>query len=71
MKHKAAIFLLLLGLLTMIGDLADFARLKGFGTALVACPAPKVFSAVKGYETYSTRFFLEWKDQEGADQSVE
>lgn len=71
MKHKAALFLLLLGLLTMIGDLARIAWLKGFGAATVASPAPKVFSAVKGYETYSTRFFLEWKDRDGASQSVE
>ncbi len=71
MKHRAAAFLLLLGLLTMAGDLAGIGVLKGFGAATVASPAPKVFSAVKGYETYSTRFFLEWKDHEGRDQSVE
>ena len=62
MKYKAATFLLVLGLLTMVGDLTGFVALKGFGAATVASPAPKVFSAVEGYETYSTRFFLKWED---------
>ena len=71
MRIVAAVFLLLLGLLAMAGDLAGLERLKGFGAATVASPAPKVFSAVRGYETYSTRFFVEWTDREGTDHSVE
>lgn len=71
MKHKAAGFLLLLGLITMVGDLLGIAALRGFGAATVASPAPKVFSAVKGYETYSTQFFLEWRDRDGREHSLE
>ena len=71
MKHKAAIFLLVVGLLQMTGDLLGVAPLKGFGAATTASPAPKVFSSVKGLETYSTRFFLEWKDREGKEHSLE
>jgi hypothetical protein len=71
MKHKAALFLLLLGLLTMAGDLMHIDLLKGIGAATTASPAPRVFSAVQGYETYSTRFFLEWKDLEGRQHSLE
>ena len=71
MKHKAALFLLLLGLLTMTGDLAGLELLKGIGAATAASPAPKVFAAVQGYETYSTRFFLEWQDHEGREHSLE
>ena len=71
MRHKAAVFLLVLGLLTMTGDLAGIELLKGIGAATAASPAPKVFSAVQGYETYSTRFFLEWRDREGREHSLE
>ena len=71
MRHRAAAFLLLLGLLTMAGDLAGIGVLKALGAATVASPAPRVFSAVKGYETYSTRFFLEWRDKDGSEQTVE
>ncbi len=71
MRHKAAVFLLVLGLLAMTGDLAGLELLKGIGAATAASPAPKVFSAVQGYETYSTRFFLEWNDREGREHSLE
>jgi hypothetical protein len=39
--------------------------LKGLAAATAASPAPKVFSAVRGLETYSTRFALEWDDSAG------
>ncbi len=71
MRHKAAVFLLVLGLLAMTGDLAGLELLKGIGAATTASPAPRVFSAVRGYETYSTRFFLEWKDLDGREHSLE
>lgn len=55
----AAIALVLLGVAQMLGDLTGFLPLKGIAAASHASPAPKVFSAVQGLETYSTRFFLE------------
>jgi hypothetical protein len=64
MKKRAAL-LLLLGLMQMAGDLLRLPLLKGIGTASGASPAPKVFCALKGYEAYSTRFFLEWIDGKG------
>jgi hypothetical protein len=63
--------LFLLGLLQMAGDLSGVQALKGLAAATVASPAPKVFSAVKGFETYSTRFFLDYRDRQGRAQSVE
>jgi hypothetical protein len=69
--NKAAIFLLSLGLLQILGDLSGLAVLKGIGAATVASPAPKVFSAVNGFETYSTHFFLEWTDTDGAAHSLQ
>ena len=63
--------LFVLGLLQMAGDLSGVRALKGIGAATAASPAPKVFSAMKGFETYSTRFFLDYRDRQGQVQSVE
>ena len=43
----------------MIGDLLGLVPLRAVAAATGASPAPKVFSAVQGLETYSTRFFIE------------
>lgn len=64
--RAAAIFLLLLGLLQMAGDVLRIPALRGIGAATAASPAPKVFSAVRGLETYSTTFFLVRKEASGA-----
>jgi len=68
--NKAAALLLVVGLLQMAGDLCGLPALRGIGAATVASPAPKVFPAVRGFETYSTRFFLEWMDRSGATHSL-
>lgn len=60
MRRIAAPFLLILGLAQMAGDVFGLLPLKAIAAATAASPAPKVFSAVRGLETYSTRFFLEW-----------
>ena len=70
LKNKGAVLLLVLGLAQMTGDLTGIGPLKGVGAATAASPAPKVFSAVEGYETYSTRFILEWTDTEGSSQEL-
>jgi hypothetical protein len=67
----AAIVILLLGLLQMVGDLFGVAEVKGVGAASMASPAPKVFSSVKGLETFSTRIYLEWTSIDGGEQSIE
>ena len=59
----AAVFLVVLGVAQMLGDLLGFLPLKAVAAATGASPAPKVFSAVQGLETYSTRFFLDLGDQ--------
>jgi hypothetical protein len=75
--NKAAVFLVMLGLLQMTGDVleqyvwAPVGRtLKGIGAATTASPAPKVFSSVKGLETYSTRFYVEWTDRTGGERTL-
>jgi hypothetical protein len=62
--------LFLIGLLQMTGDVLGLPALRAIGAATQASPAPRVFSAVQGLETYSTRFFLEWTDATGAERSV-
>jgi hypothetical protein len=65
-----AVLLAVVGLAQMTGDLTGNASLRGLGAATGASPAPKVFSAVDGLETYSTRFHLEWTTRDGRDQSL-
>jgi hypothetical protein len=62
---KAALILLVVGLLQMAGDLLRLPALKAIGAATGASPAPKVCTAVRGMEAYSTRFYLEWTDRRG------
>ncbi|PCJ53707.1 MAG: hypothetical protein COA70_08440 [Planctomycetota bacterium] len=66
-----AIALLVAGFMQMSGDLFQVAPLKGIGAAWMFSPAPKVFSSVKGLETYSTQTFLEWNDKQGVSHSIE
>ena len=74
----AAVGLVLLGVMQMTGDLMDRAgletpgkALRGIGAATMASPAPKVFSSVKGLETYSTRFALFWHGLDGKERQLE
>jgi hypothetical protein len=63
--------LVALGLLQIVADLLGLPALRGLAAATTASPLPKVFSAVRGLETYSTRFFVEWVDQSGEPRSLE
>jgi hypothetical protein len=58
-RRAAALALLILGVAQMAGDVLGLLPLKAIAAATGASPAPKVFSAVQGLETYSTRFFLD------------
>lgn len=71
MRRAAPFLLLCLGLAQMAGDVFHFPALKALAAATAASPAPKVFSAVRGLETYSTHFALEWDDENGAQQVLE
>ena len=63
--------LLLLGLAQMLCDLAGWRAGKALAAATLLSPAPRVFSAVRGFETYSARFYLEWEDADGQLARVE
>jgi hypothetical protein len=69
--RKSVAALLTVGLLQMAGDLLHLPALKGIAAATAASPAPKVFSSVRGLETFSSRFFIEWTDNAGQLHSTE
>lgn len=66
-----AVLLAALGTLTMFGDVLHWRAAKAAGLATGASPAPKVFTAQDGFETYANRFYLDWTDASGAVHSIE
>lgn len=71
MSRPVEIALLALGLLQIAADLAGFTTLRAIAAATTASPRPLVFSAVRGLETYSTRFIVEWTDRAGESHALE
>ncbi|HEV3459228.1 MAG TPA: hypothetical protein VHG32_21955 [Thermoanaerobaculia bacterium] len=57
-QNAGAAALLVLGSLQMVGDATGLTALKGIGAALAASPLPKVFSDVRGLETFASEFTL-------------
>ncbi len=60
--RAAAAVLIALGCVQMAGDLSGRPDIKAAGAATQASPAPKVFTSQGGFETFSSRFFIEWRD---------
>ena len=69
--RRPVLVLLALGLLQMTADVFHLQTLKGVAAATAASPAPKVFSSMRGLETFSSRFFVEWMGKDGEFHSVE
>jgi hypothetical protein len=59
-----------LGLARMAGDATGIDALRGLAAATAASPAPRVFSAVRGLETYSSRFRIEWRGSDGVEHAM-
>lgn len=59
----APALLIVIGCTQMAGDLLDIRAVKAIGAATGASPAPKVFTAHQGFETYSAQFFVRWTDK--------
>lgn len=57
--------LLALGFAQMACDLGGWRAGKALAAATMASPAPRVFSATRGFETFSSQFFLEWNGADG------
>jgi hypothetical protein len=53
------------GCAQMVGDVLHVSVVRALGAATGASPAPKVFTAQDGFETYANRFYLEWHDKAG------
>jgi hypothetical protein len=60
-----------LALARIAADALDLDRAGGLAAATCASPAPRVFCAVRGLETFSTRFFLEGTGRDGVARSRE
>jgi hypothetical protein len=60
-----------IGCAQIVGDVLRIPVLKAVAAATGASPAPKVFTAQDGFETYANRFFLEWQDAAGGTQALE
>ncbi len=60
---SVVIYIVLIGIacLQMVGDVIGNRTIKGIGAATAMAPAPKVFTAHEGFETYSSRFFVDWQ----------
>ena len=67
----AAVMLTSLGCVQMVGDLTHSKVLKALGAASQASPAPKVFTAHEGFETFSSRFYLQWRSRDGVAHSLQ
>lgn len=60
-----------IGCTTMVGDILGIRPLKVIGLASAASPAPKVFTAQDGFETYANLFFVEWYSGDGLLNTTE
>lgn len=67
----AAAALVAVGTLQMIGDVANVPAIRIVGAVTHASPAPKVFTAQSGFETFSSRFYIDWQDTLGVTHTVE
>lgn len=65
-----ALALAVLGLAQMAGAVWGLTSLQGVAAATTASPAPKVFSSVKGLETFSTSFALAWEAPGGDGRTL-
>jgi len=65
-----ALALLLVGSLQMVGDACGILPLKAIGAALTASPLPKVFSDVRGLETFASDFTLLMTSPSGQQVSL-
>ncbi len=68
--QRPAVLLLFVGLLQITGDVLGSPVLKGLGASWAASPAPRVFSATHGLETFSTLFALEWSERDGRQHAL-
>jgi hypothetical protein len=64
-RNTAALALLVLGSLQMIGAATGNRVLRGVGAASAMSPLPRVFSDVDGLETFASEFTVRYRDARG------
>ena len=69
-QNAAALLLLALGSLQMVGYLTGSRALRGVGAASAMSPLPKVFSDVDGLETFASEFTLRYRLADGAPAAL-
>ena len=62
--------MIVVGTTQMAGHVLGIPTLTALGAATGASPAPKVFTAHKGFETYSSKFHISWSDKNGAHHEL-
>jgi hypothetical protein len=70
-RYLDAALLVALGCLQMLGDVTGEPAAKAIGLATQASPAPKVFTAQNGFETYSSKFYIDWQGHDGSWHTLE
>ncbi len=63
MKNYLYIFIVLIGLLQIIGYVTSVKAIRNLGIATASSPLPIVFTEVKGVETFASDFFLRYTTQ--------
>ena len=64
-RNIFALGLLAVGSLQMIGYLSGVKLIRGLGASTAASPLPKVFSSVRGFETFAADFTLIYEAADG------
>ena len=66
MKYNViAAFLIFLATIKVFADVFNFEKISALAAIINVAPAMKVFTAHKGYETYSSKFTLETRHTDG------
>ncbi len=68
-RNWLALALLVLGSFQMTGYLLGLTAVRGLGACSAASPFPKVFSDVRGYETFASSFTMVYETPEGLEIS--
>lgn len=71
MSKRAYVLLLLLSCLQLAGTLLGLPILQGIGMASAASPLPRVFTANRGLEAFSSRYRLVLRDTAGDTRVLE
>ena len=69
-RNCAALALLALGSIQMVGHLTGSRVLRGLGAASAMAPLPKVFSDVDELETFASEFTLSYRLADGSRRSL-